>query len=229
MLVARGYTLADHFDEARREYQAALDLETPADAYTILGRWAASEYRAGQTERAEELVAQAKEKAPSALAVAYLMLVESIRLKLDRGVKSRFDKEFKAGLEEPPTADSAAALMAWTSALHASGVVYHGQKTHAKKVAAYVEKASEADFTETQMERVCAALIDLKSVGRRGGSLTRRSISFRPIRFSSIGSPKCIWLGGRVTGRCSRRSRAGGRPAAGGGPAARRPAGQIGA
>jgi hypothetical protein len=31
-------------------------------------------------------------------------------------------------------------------------------------VAAYVEKASDADFTETQMERVCAALIDLKSV-----------------------------------------------------------------
>ncbi len=92
------------------------------------------------------------------------MLVESNRLKLDRAVKARFEKEFKARLEEPPTATSAAALMAWTSALQASGVAYHGQKTHAKKVAAYVEKTVGANFTETQMEQVCAALVDLKLV-----------------------------------------------------------------
>jgi tetratricopeptide (TPR) repeat protein len=164
LLAARSYSLADRFDEARREYETALNLESLTDAYTILGRWAASEYRAGLTERAEELVAQAAEKAPSALAVAYLMLGESVRLKLDRSVKGRFDKEFKAGLEKQPTAASAAALVGWTRALQASGAVYHGQKTHAKKVTAYVEQAAATDFTETQMEQVCAALVDLKSV-----------------------------------------------------------------
>ena len=164
LLAARSYSLANRFDEARREYETALSLESPADAYTILGRWAASEYRAGLTERAEELVAQAKEKAPSSLVVAYLMLGESIRFKLDRSLKARFDKEFKAGLQKPPTAASAAALVDWTRALQASGVVYHGQKTHAKKATAYAEQAVGADFTETQMEQVCDALVDLKSV-----------------------------------------------------------------
>ncbi len=164
MLAGRGYSLADRFDEARREYQAALSLEDPPEAYTILGRWAASEYRAEQTERAEELIAQAKEKAPSVLTVAYLMLVESIRLKLDRSIKARFDKEFKAGLAEPATAASAAALVAWTSDLQESAVVYHGQKTQTKKVAAYVERAAGADFNESQMERVCGALVNLQLV-----------------------------------------------------------------
>jgi tetratricopeptide (TPR) repeat protein len=164
LLAARGYTLTDHFEEARREYQAALNLEDPAEAYSVLGRWTACEFRANQTERAEELLAQAKAKAPSALAVAYLMLVESVRLKLHRSLKGRFDREFKAGLEEPPTAASAAALVSLTRALMKSGVTYHGQKTHAKKVLAYVEKAAHADCTEAQMEQICTALVDLKSV-----------------------------------------------------------------
>ena len=43
--------LADRFDDARREYQAALNLYDPAEAYSVLGRWAACEFRAGQTER----------------------------------------------------------------------------------------------------------------------------------------------------------------------------------
>ena len=74
---ARGHVLADRFDDARREYQAALNLHEPDDAYSVLGRWAACEFRAGQTDRAEELLRQAKASAPSALAVAYQMVVET--------------------------------------------------------------------------------------------------------------------------------------------------------
>jgi len=164
LLAARSYSLADRFEEAGREYQAALNLNDPADAYTILARWAASEYRAGQTERAEELLGQARARTPSALAVAYLMLVESVRLKLHRSLKARFDKEFKAGLEEPPTAATAAAIVTFTLSLTKMKVVYYGQKAHAKKVLAYVEKAARADCTEAQMEQICTALIALNSV-----------------------------------------------------------------
>ena len=164
LFAARGYALEDRFDDARREYQAALNLTEPEGVYGILGRWAACEFRAGQTERAEELLQQAKAKAPSALAVAYQLVVECVRLKLHRSLKTRFDKEFKAGLEEPATPAAAAALADLTRALMMSGVAYHGQKTHAKKVLAYVEKAAGGDFSEAQMEQVCSALVDLKSV-----------------------------------------------------------------
>ena len=164
LYAARGHALADRFDDGRRDYQAALNLVESEGTYLVLSRWAACEFRAGQTERAEELLQQAKGRSPSALAVAYQMVVECARLKLHRTLKARFDKEFKAGLEEPATPAAAAALADLTRALMKSGVEYFGQKTHAKKVLAYVEKAAKADFTETQMETICSALVDLKSI-----------------------------------------------------------------
>ena len=45
------------------------------------------------------------------------MLVETIRLKLPRPYKARFDQEFKAGLAEPATPAAAAALVGLTRAL----------------------------------------------------------------------------------------------------------------
>ena len=179
LLAARGHALEDRFGDARGEYQAALNLTDAEGAYGILGRWAACEFRAGQTERAEELLQQAKAKAPSALAVAYLMVVESVRLKLHRTIKARFDKDFKAGLEEPATPAAAAALADLTRALVMSGVTYHGQKTHAKRVLAYVEKAADGDFSEAQMEAVCSALVDLKSVRAARRYLERAQRKFR--------------------------------------------------
>ena len=161
LLAARSYSLVNRFEEARGEYQAVLNMADPAEAYTVLGRWAACEFRAGQTERAEQLLAQAKARAPSALAIVYLMVVESIRLKLDRTLKTRFDKEFKAGLAEPPTAASATAVLSFTHALMKEKDVYLGQKTHAKKILAYVEKSATADFAEAQMEQIGPNLVDL--------------------------------------------------------------------
>ena len=76
LYAARGHALADRFDDARRDYQAALNLYESDQIYLVLSRWAGCEFRAGQTERAEELLQQAKERAPSALAVAYQMVVE---------------------------------------------------------------------------------------------------------------------------------------------------------
>ncbi|HVS39015.1 MAG TPA: hypothetical protein VMS17_25880, partial [Gemmataceae bacterium] len=135
LLAARSFCLGDRFDDARREYQAALNLSDPAELYAVLGGWAAAEWRAGQKERGEELFQQAQEKAPSPLALTYLMLVESIRLKLTRPYKQRFDREFKAGLLEPPTPAAAAAMLQLTRALMKHNVRYYGQKTHAKKIA----------------------------------------------------------------------------------------------
>ncbi len=182
LLTARGHSLADRYDDARREYQAALNLYEPAEAYSVLGRWAATEFRAGRKERGEELLAQAKERTPSGLALAYLMLVETIRLKLPRPYKARFDPEFKAGLEEPATPAAAAALVSLTQALMKSGVSYYGQKTHAKKVLAYVEKAAGGDFTESQMEEVTSALVDLKATraARRFLEEARRKFPANP-------------------------------------------------
>ena len=163
-LTARDHVMRDRFDDARREYRTALDLQDPGHVFSLLSRWAACEFRAGQTERAEELLQQARDRAPAPLAVAYQMLVEAVRMKLNRTLKARFDKEFKAGLKEPPTAAAATALADFTVSLMKNGVTYFGQKTHAKQVIAYIDRTPVADFTEPQMEAACAALVELKAV-----------------------------------------------------------------
>jgi tetratricopeptide (TPR) repeat protein len=163
LLTARDHAEAGGFDEARREYQAALPLEEGTKDATVLCKWAACEFKAGAAERAEALLQQALGEGENRLAVAYNMLIEVIRLKLPRPLKTRFDREFKAGLAEEPTA-AAAAMIASTAASHrAAGFKYTGQKTHEKQVTAYLEKALKAEFTEAQLLSICSSLAELDS------------------------------------------------------------------
>jgi tetratricopeptide (TPR) repeat protein len=160
---ARTRAEAGAFDEARAEYQHALALEERGSKATALVKWAACEFKAGVPQRAEELLAQAHAEEGNRLAVAFSMLIEVIRLKLPRTLKTRFDKEFNALLAEPPTGPGAAALVNTAASHRLAGVTYYGQKTHEKKVLTYLEKARNANFTEEELAKVCAALQALKA------------------------------------------------------------------
>jgi tetratricopeptide (TPR) repeat protein len=156
LLIARQHAEAGQFDMARAEYQAASALEEGRKDPSLLCKWAACEFKAGNTERAEALVQEAGSGDGSRLAVAYCMLIETIRLKLARPLKSRFDADFKTALGEPPTPEAAAAV-AQTAAMHrAADVNYVGQKTHEKKITGYLEKALKCDLTKEQLLLVCA-------------------------------------------------------------------------
>jgi tetratricopeptide (TPR) repeat protein len=160
---ARSHVEAGRFDEARAEYQLALDLGAGREKATVYCKWAACEFKAGNTERAEELLRQAQEDAGSRLAVAYSVLIETIRLKLAPALKRRFDKEFNDALAEPPSPAAAMAVAQTTAAHQLAGVTYRGQKTHEKKVLAYLDRAKKADFTEEQLEGLCRSLLEMKS------------------------------------------------------------------
>jgi tetratricopeptide (TPR) repeat protein len=163
LFYARSHAEAGRFPEARAEYQMALSYREGSDEASVLCKWAACEFKAGDIARAEELLEKALAESGSRLATAYSMLIEAIRLKLAPKLKSRFDKEFKEGLATAPTAVAAAAL-AQTAATHQlAGVTYRGQKTHEKQVLTYLEKAVKVDFTEQQLERVAESLLGLKA------------------------------------------------------------------
>jgi tetratricopeptide (TPR) repeat protein len=158
---ARHYAEAGRFVEARQNYQAALTFhDEPALVYC---RWAACEFKAGDVARAEELLTKARETGESPLAISYVLLTECARMKLDKKLKPRFDKEFAAGLAEPATPASAADLASIAASLESAGITYHGQKTHVKKILAFVQKTAVADFPEAQMEEICRALVSLGS------------------------------------------------------------------
>ena len=168
---ARSFAEAEDFDAARREYQAALAMGE-GDNSTVLCKWAACEFKAGDTSRGEELLQQAAAQAGNDLGIAYSMLIEVIRLKLPGTYKTRFNNAFNEGLAAPPTGKAAAALASVTASHHAASVTYYGQKTHQKKVLDYLKKAESATFTEDELETLCAALLTLKN-SRLANTYTR--------------------------------------------------------
>jgi tetratricopeptide (TPR) repeat protein len=161
---ARHHAEEGRFEEARRHYDAALTFFDGKDQASIYCRRAACEFKAKNPALAEEYLEKARSLGLSPLGVSYTMLTECARLKLDRKIKARFEKEFKAGLEETPTPAAAADMASLAASLQATGISYYGQKSHAKKIIAYAQKAYDADFTEAQLEQLCQALITLKSV-----------------------------------------------------------------
>jgi tetratricopeptide (TPR) repeat protein len=155
-----GRSLAEQgdYDKARAQYRAALAHRDSTDDFSVLSQWAACEFKAGDTAKAEELLARALTRPDHRLAVAHLLLIESARLKLSRTVKQRFNKEFNESLAETPTGSTAAAVAEALSAQRATGATYYGQKTHEKKIFGYLDRATRVDLTEKDLERVCAAL-----------------------------------------------------------------------
>ncbi|TMQ35192.1 MAG: hypothetical protein E6K70_03580 [Planctomycetota bacterium] len=160
---ARSLVDCRQFAAARVAYQTALDLDEGRHRFTVLCKWAACEFKAGDAARAEELVQQALARAGEPLPVAYAMLIESIRFKLARPLKERFDREFAAALAQPPSGHAATELMNIASALVAAKVSYHGQKSHEKKVLAYVEKV-KAPFEESELEAIVRSLFRLDAL-----------------------------------------------------------------
>lgn len=179
---ARAHAEEGRFDEARADYQASLTFRD-GDNYPALCKWAACEFKAGNPGRAEELLGQARAQVGSGLAIAYSMVIEAIRLKLPRTLKTRFDREFNAALAEPASPAAAAAILSTTASHRAAGVTYHGQKTHEKKVLAYVNKADGADFTEAQLALLCESLLTLRALRpvRAFAALGRRRFPNNPL------------------------------------------------
>jgi tetratricopeptide (TPR) repeat protein len=161
---ARSHAEAGRFKEARAEYEAALESSDGRGNSSVLCKWAACEFKAADAARAEELIGQALQQNGQPVAVAYSMLIEAIRLKLPKPLKDRFDREFKEALDEPPTGAAAAAALHTAATHRAAGVSYVGQKTHEKKVLAYLDRARSVDFTEDELIVVCTSLLKLQNI-----------------------------------------------------------------
>lgn len=162
-LQARAFLERGEFDQARAEYQQALACGPGKDHSSVLAKWAACEFKAGNSARADELLGQALAQAGSALPVAYIALIETIRANLPRPIKTRFDRAFAAGLAEPPTPAAAVRAVTIAGRNRAVGLEYRAQKTHEKKILKYLDQCKTLDFTEDQLVTICEALRDLQA------------------------------------------------------------------
>jgi tetratricopeptide (TPR) repeat protein len=162
LLLARAHVESGSFDEARQQFQSALDLSGGSDGGMVLAHWAACEFKAGDGVRAEELIQQALARTTAPVGVAYLLLTEVLRLKLDRALKKRFEQDLKSGLAAP-NQEGAVFLTRILAGLHSRDVKYLGQKGHTQKVLSYIHKTRNLDFSEPNLEELCRNLMDMEA------------------------------------------------------------------
>jgi tetratricopeptide (TPR) repeat protein len=182
LLLARTHVEAGHFDEARQQFQLALDLSSGSDGSMILAHWAACEFKAGEEPRAEELIQQALARTAAPVGVAYLLLTEVQRLTLARTLKTRFEQDLKNGLATP-NVEGAVFLTRILAGLHIGGVKYLGQKGHTQKVLSYIYKSRNLDFSEPQLEELCRNLLDMEAYpqARRFANIGERRYLDSPV------------------------------------------------
>jgi tetratricopeptide (TPR) repeat protein len=161
LFAARNHAEAKRFDQARADYKACLAVGDGNNPMALC-KWAACEFKAGDDARADELISQARGQAGTQLAVAFSMLIEVIRLKLPKSLKTRFDAEFKETLAEPPTVDGVLAAAESAATHQSANINYPGKKAHEKQVLSYIDRARKLNFTEAQLEKLCGSLSVMK-------------------------------------------------------------------
>ncbi len=150
--------------QARQHLEAAAPLDDNRFPGALLALRAAVAFKAGDNEQAEALLAQARAAAGAPLAISYLLMGEAVRLKLERRLKARFDKEFKEGIDVTrPAAAEAAVVARFAAAQRLVGFEYHGSKTHVKKIIGYVERVQPTGATEAQWQALTASLAGLEA------------------------------------------------------------------
>jgi tetratricopeptide (TPR) repeat protein len=154
------------YDQARVHYQAGLDYAEGNNVYTVCGRWAAAEMKAGDTARAEELLAQARSRSPGELVLTYILLVEANRLKLGGPIKTRYTREFNKEVAGTGTPELAIALVGYVASLDAQGVDYHGWKSHTKKIFEYADRIDRRAFSEAQLQELLWHMVHLEPPAR---------------------------------------------------------------
>ena len=161
---ARLLATDNSFAEARKQLEAAKSLLAGQPNLTLLTRTASIELKAGDPAKAEELMTQARPLAGADPALTFIILSDLIRIKATKSVKTRFEREFAEGLAAPPSGSAAAALVHYAASLRQTPEPYLGQKTHEKKIIAYVERAKRSSFTEAELLTTCRALLALGSI-----------------------------------------------------------------
>ncbi|MCS6852759.1 MAG: hypothetical protein NZ700_16500 [Gemmataceae bacterium] len=147
------------FDTARQAFAAALSWDEEGSDWVALCKWAACEFKAGNPDRAEELLGQVQARCPHPLPWGYLMSGEANALGLPSRLKQRFQSTLEAGLREPPTAEALSRTVLAVLVLRQTGTTYQGQKSHEQKVLMHVEQAREqVTFAQEQLLALCQML-----------------------------------------------------------------------
>lgn len=158
LLLAGDLAQSKKYEESRQQFEITLRMGTEPLRALTYSKWAAAELAAKNAERGEELHQKALAAFGEPVGAAFSMLIESSRLKLPAAIKKRFTTEFDTQIKRAPTPEGVVGLSCVLGDLRKAPTAYYGQKSHEKKVFAYLKKAVRANFTEKQLIAICQFL-----------------------------------------------------------------------
>ena len=178
---ARHHALSRRWDEGRSAFEVADRLRPEArDNYHLLARKAAFEFKAGQAERAEQLIAEAKAHLVEPTPLWLALQIEAARYKLPKALKGRFADLWKADLAKRCRSETAGALAGLIDLYVGSDTRYTGRAGHVKDVVAYLRRTSRIKYRREDLENVCRFLALLAGEGSLLGKMAGRGLKNFP-------------------------------------------------
>ena len=159
LLQARKLALKGCWDDGRAEFEEAQRLRPELSlGLHVRARRAVFELKAGEAERAEALIADAQLNLSEATALWLILLIESIRYKLPKPDRERFEARWTVALSKKVRSETAGALAELMAAFMGDEIEYPGRAGHLKEVVAYLRAiAVEIVVSQPADVETCAA------------------------------------------------------------------------
>jgi len=178
---ARHLALSRRFDEARGEFAQA-DKLCPdlAQRYRMLARRAVLEHSAGQTERAEDLVREARKQPVEPTALWLVLSIESVRYQLPPRWRRHYQDAWRAALVKKASSETSGQVAEIMLAFQMTGTTYTGLSQHVQDVAAYLDRTTRTKYSEADLQNACTFLQHLGSHHDLLAKLARKGLKSFP-------------------------------------------------
>jgi tetratricopeptide (TPR) repeat protein len=159
LVLARQLTIRGEWEAARAEISLAESIpHQNFPPYSILARKAALEFKAGQAERAEDFVRQAKDLPVPEAAFWLGLAIEADRYELPNQLTRRFNDLLQESLKKKVTSQTAGAITEHITPFVELRINYAHHGEHVDSVFDYLKRTSRIKYRETDLRSVCGFL-----------------------------------------------------------------------
>lgn len=159
LALARHRALEGRWDEGRAEFARAQAIDHDfSRGFRVLARRAALEYKAGEPQRAEALISEARALLPDPAGLWLAMSIEASRYELPPGRQREFGRALEAALSKKKSGETAALLAEMILAYLIPKVDYEGLDRHVDIVVEYIERTSRVKYSERELTSICMFL-----------------------------------------------------------------------
>ena len=181
LLRARDLALKGRWDDGRAEFDEAERLRPELSKSShVRARRAVFELKAGEARRAEALIADAQGNLPEATPLWLTLLIESIRYKLPKSDRERFEAHWTVAVSKKVRSETAGALAEVMTAFVGGKVEYTGRARHLKEVLDYLRRTTRIKYRHDDLSNVIELLGLLPKETTLIGKLIARGIKLFP-------------------------------------------------